>query len=69
MEKNYCKACGVSGSKLMIEGIINCDISFWGRTDKVKPYIVQGLSLNLLVRNDYNFLTYERNQSILFISQ
>ena len=30
MEKNYHKACGASCSKLKIEGIINCNVSFWG---------------------------------------
>ena len=48
-DKNYRKASSVSGSKLKIEGVINSDISFWGKTGEVKAYIVQGLSLNLLV--------------------
>ena len=55
MEKNYCEACGASGSKLKTEGIINSNVSFRGKTSKVKAYIVQGLSLNLL-ELAYNFL-------------
>ena len=46
-EKNYREACGVSGSKLKIGDLINCDVSFRGKTGKLKAYIVQEFSLNL----------------------
>ena len=63
MEKSYHKAHCASGSKLKIEGVINCNISFWGKTGKVKANIVQRLSLNL------QFLTYGMNRLIPFVSK